>query len=75
MFGLSYPMPVFQCHGPDKAKRKATLHFDTEEGARADLGGYSAIVPGKPDRSEMIKQLITTDRSKLLCRRRPLPAP
>ena len=29
----------FHCHGPDKAKRKAKLRLDTEEGARADHDG------------------------------------
>ncbi|MBI1831147.1 MAG: DUF1549 domain-containing protein, partial [Planctomycetes bacterium] len=45
----------FQCHGPDKAKRKAKLHFDSEDGARA------AIVPGKVDESEMVKRITSTD--------------
>jgi hypothetical protein len=54
----------FQCHGPDKAKRKAGLRFDTEEGARVDLGGYQAIVAGKPAESELIKRITSTDKSK-----------
>src|ERR1043165_1002096 len=54
----------FHCHGPDKAKRKAKIHFDTEEGARIDLGGYFAIVPGKPHESALIERITTTDRSK-----------
>jgi hypothetical protein len=54
----------FQCHGPDKAKRKAGLRFDNEEGARVDLGGYSAIVPGKPDESELIKRIVAHDKLK-----------
>src|SRR5215471_4509564 len=45
----------FQCHGPDKAKRKAKLHFDTEEGAR------SVIVPGKPGESELIRRITSDD--------------
>ncbi|MSQ96252.1 MAG: DUF1553 domain-containing protein [Gemmataceae bacterium] len=48
----------FQCHGPDKAKRKAKLHFDTEEGARL------AFVPGKPDASELIQRITATDTTK-----------
>ncbi len=28
----------FQCHGPDKARRKAGLRLDTEEGAAKVLG-------------------------------------
>ena len=45
----------FQCHGPDKAKRKAKLHFDTEEGAR------SVIVAGKPQESELIRRITSSD--------------
>jgi mono/diheme cytochrome c family protein len=48
----------FQCHGPDKAKRKAKLHFDTEEGARA------AIVAGKPGESELIRRISAADPEK-----------
>src|SRR6266702_2429934 len=51
----------FNCHGPDKSKRKADLHFDTEEGARGDRGGYFAIAPGKPDASEMLKRVTSAD--------------
>ncbi len=54
----------FNCHGPDKAKRKADLHFDTEEGVRADLGGHFAIVPGKPDESELFKRVSSPDPKK-----------
>lgn len=54
----------FHCHGPDKVKRKAAVHFDTEEGARVDLGGYFAIVPGKPDQSELLKRIASADPAK-----------
>jgi Protein of unknown function (DUF1553)/Protein of unknown function (DUF1549)/Planctomycete cytochrome C/Concanavalin A-like lectin/glucanases superfamily len=54
----------FQCHGPDKAKRKAGLRFDTEEGSRVDLGGYFAIVAGKPQESELVKRITAADKSK-----------
>src|SRR5947207_9837824 len=54
----------FNCHGPDKSKRKADLHFDTEEGARGDRGGYFAIVPGKPNESEILKRVANTDPKK-----------
>src|SRR4051794_2834084 len=48
----------FSCHGPDKAKRKADVHFDTEDGARP------AIAAGKPDESELIRRITSTDPKK-----------
>jgi hypothetical protein len=54
----------FQCHGPDKAKRKAHLRLDTEAGAVADLDGRHAIVPGKPDESELIRRITAIDEQE-----------
>ncbi len=51
----------FKCHGPDEAERQADLRFDTRAGALADLGGHAAIVPGKPDESEILKRMTSTD--------------
>ncbi|MDF1861227.1 MAG: PSD1 and planctomycete cytochrome C domain-containing protein [Verrucomicrobiales bacterium] len=51
----------FFCHGPDSHERKADLRLDTEEGALADLGGYAAIVPGKPEESELVLRLTDKD--------------
>jgi hypothetical protein len=51
----------FQCHGPDKAKRKADLRFDTEEGAFADLGGHRALVPGDLAHSEMYRRITAAE--------------
>ncbi len=54
----------FTCHGPDPAKRKSKLRFDSEAGAMQDLGGHFAIVPGDPAKSELIRR-ITTDKKGL----------
>jgi len=51
----------FACHGPDEEQREADLRLDTQEGAFIDLGGYQAIVPGKPDDSELYKRLVSKD--------------
>ncbi len=48
----------FQCHGPDKAKRKARLHFDVKEGAG------ETIVPGDPEASELVKRITSLDKTK-----------
>ena len=57
----------YACHGPDSEQRQGGdaetggLHFDSRSGAFVDLGGYFAIVPGEPDRSEMIRRINTND--------------
>ncbi|NNM29422.1 MAG: DUF1553 domain-containing protein, partial [Akkermansiaceae bacterium] len=56
----------FACHGPDGEARQADLRLDTEAGALADLGGYHAIVPGRPDDSELIRRIETGDADDLM---------
>ena len=62
----------FTCHGPDEAERKGGqrseggLRLDTSEGARADLGGYAAIIPGHPEQSELIARITTEDSDDLM---------
>jgi hypothetical protein len=56
----------FACHGPDEKHRDADLRLDTREGALADLGGYAAVVPGKPDDSELIKRIISHDPDEVM---------
>ena len=57
----------YTCHGPDESRRKSNLRLDTEAGAKGDLGGRFAIVPGSTDNSEVL-QRITSDN---LARRMP----
>lgn len=54
----------FHCHGPDQAKRKAKLRLDTEAGAKLDLGGHQAIVPGDLTRSEMFQRITSRMESE-----------
>src|SRR5436190_17826982 len=55
----------FKCHGPDSKVRsngKKVLRLDLLESARADLGnGHQAIVPGHPEKSELIRRITTAD--------------
>ncbi len=56
----------FRCHGFDSAKRKSGLRLDTPEGAMADLGGYAAIVKGRPGQSELVKRIVNHDPDELM---------
>ncbi|MDW8222508.1 MAG: DUF1553 domain-containing protein [Gemmatales bacterium] len=54
----------FACHGPDEKARKAGLRLDRKEDAfRMLRDGGHAIVPGKPEASELFLRL-TTDNSQ-----------
>src|SRR5579862_1925096 len=52
----------FTCHGPDAANRKTKLRFDIESEARIELknGGF-AIVPGSPEKSEVMRRITSAD--------------
>ncbi len=52
----------FYCHGPDKNKRKAKLRLDEREVAIEK----KAIVPGKPEESELIKRINSRDSDELM---------
>lgn len=48
----------FACHGPDSAARKAGLRLDNFAAATASANGRAAIVPGKPDQSELFNRVL-----------------
>jgi hypothetical protein len=61
----------YKCHGPDAAERKGgskahPLRLDTEEGAYVDNGGTAAIVPGHPEKSELIARVSSTDPEQIM---------
>ncbi len=49
------------CHGPSEKNRQTPLRFDREDPAKSNLGGYRAIVPGKPRESRMIARITSSD--------------
>ncbi len=51
----------FRCHGPDGSHRKADLRLDDFATATAKRDGPSAIVPGKPEASEVFRRISTLD--------------
>ncbi len=56
----------FHCHGQDAQKREAELRLDERASATAVRDGHAAIVPGKPEGSELVKRLLTNDPDDLM---------
>ena len=59
----------FKCHGPDANKREAGLRLDIADSAFAPLKetkGAFAIVPGKPELSELYKRIASEDTSFMM---------
>jgi len=57
----------FHCHGFDPKSRKGGLRLDLrEEALKAGKSGAIAIVPGKPDDSEIIKRLFSEDEDDVM---------
>ena len=59
----------FKCHGPDINKREAGLRLDVPDSAFAPLKetrGAFALVPFKPEESELYKRISSTDTAYLM---------
>lgn len=57
----------FKCHGPDDAKRAGGLRLDDPVAAFAVAkSGSHAIVPGKPDESELLARVDSDDASEVM---------
>ena len=57
----------FHCHGFDPKSRKGGLRLDMREDAlKAGKSGEIAIVPGKPEQSEIIKRIFSTDAEDVM---------
>ena len=59
----------FLCHGPSETDRKGGtkgLRLDTTAGAIEDLGGHAAVVPGKPEMSELVVRILSKDPEEVM---------
>jgi hypothetical protein len=57
----------FKCHGMDEKSRKADLRLDTRDGALAPAkSGERAVVPGKPEASELLRRLHSKDAEEVM---------
>ncbi len=57
----------FSCHGPDTSKIKGDLRLDVRESAlKPAKSGALAIVPGKPEESEILKRISSADADEVM---------
>ncbi|MCA9230387.1 MAG: DUF1553 domain-containing protein [Planctomycetales bacterium] len=57
----------YTCHGPNASDREAELRLDNQESALGELpSGTIAVVPGKPEESELLRRIVTTDADELM---------
>jgi hypothetical protein len=57
----------FKCHGPDDKARKGKLRLDVRDTAVGQgKSGKRAIVPGKPDESELIRRMRSTEATEVM---------
>ena len=55
----------YKCHGPDDAARKSNLRFDQRAAAiQPAKSGRLPIVPGAPDKSELVARIAARDPEK-----------
>src|SRR5688572_25985554 len=56
----------FHCHGPDEESRKAKLRLDFRDSAIEERDGVRAIIPGKPDESDLIIRIESKDKDEVM---------
>ena len=56
----------FACHGPDPSHREAELRLDDRESALLERDGHRAITPGKPELSELVARVTSTDEFSVM---------
>lgn len=56
----------FRCHGPDEKAREGDLRLDSKEGLYRILDGKAVVKPGKPEESELVRRLLSTDPDEVM---------
>ena len=56
----------YHCHGQDEHSRKAELRLDIRDEALRERDGSRAIVPGKPEQSDLIARVLSKDRDEVM---------
>ncbi len=51
----------YKCHGPEETDRKEDLRLDKKEGAFRVRDGVAVIVPGHPEKSELVRRISSKD--------------
>ncbi len=56
----------FHCHGPDSKTREADLRLDTREGLFSEIDEIFPVVPGRPEKSELLIRVRSKDRDEVM---------
>jgi hypothetical protein len=56
----------FHCHGPDSKTREADLRLDTREGLFSEIDDIFPVVPGHPEKSELMVRILSTDKDEVM---------
>jgi hypothetical protein len=56
----------YKCHGPEETDRQKDLRLDLKEGAFRVEEGVAVIVPGKPDKSELVRRISSKDPDEVM---------
>src|SRR5688572_27830190 len=54
----------FPCHGRDVSTREAKLRLDLREDALRERNGFTPIIPGRPEASELVARITSKDEEE-----------